>query len=66
MKTFIEELDGLQTVLDYQKRALNLIMDSWRKPAETKTYHCAECDFETTDKQRAEQHKEGECLKEYE
>ena len=36
MKTFIEELDGLQTVLDYQKRALNLIMDSWRKSAETK------------------------------
>ena len=36
MKTFIEELDGLQAVLDYQKRALNLIMDSWRKSAETK------------------------------
>ena len=64
MKTFIEELDGLQTVLDYQKRALNLIMDSWRKSAEEKV--CSECSFIAHNEKESEQHKEGECLKGYE
>ena len=56
MNTILQDLQELTTKF--------IAIANLENPAET--YHCAECDFETTSKQRAEQHKEGECLKGYE